>query len=418
MNLRLFFIQTLLLIFLLLLLCIDTSFAQDIQPLENEIERYEQKIIDLEKQIAINSTNGNLSDNSTLKQEIESHEQKIANLLKQIKQLQSGDGANQNDCELEIMSCRKEIEATEKIVEQLEEENLDLQKEIQRLTMQGGGSAEIERLQKKVELQKNEIQVLKQQIQGYRKNQSSSGSKNLKNQILQLKGTIRTLELKNQNLQRKNNINTYKSRSNITRHGFQKQFISQNATNLVFGYKYTLLPSLNYKEAPKLYQSANDVGTFISVPTNQVTGHNGFFGLEFLWHGSDVGGNLGIAANYSHNVQEDMMYHILGFQFSPELTILPIRIGIKPSAYFGYTWGKITNNSVLLNNASIQRDPEFGTMIWGWDAKLRVYISRFVAFTGTVGSDYPLDQNFELVFWDTSLKFGVGIDILIPTKIR
>ncbi|WP_156039664.1 hypothetical protein [Aureispira sp. CCB-QB1] len=419
MKLSPFFTRNILMIlFLLFFFFTNSSFGQTIEQLENEIEGYEQKITNLEKEITRNNTSNNSSANSSLESQIKSYEQEIGALVKQIKVIQSGGTVNKNDCELEIMSCRKEMEVLEEVIEKLENESLDLQKEIQRLTMQGGGSAEIEKLQKKVESQKREIQVLKQQIQGYRQNSNTSSSNSPKVQIIKLEGKIKELKNKNNYLQQQLNKSNSSVGSNGARHLFQKQFVLKNATSLVFGYKYSILPKLNFKETPKLYQSARDAGSFISVPNDQVLGHNGFWGVEFLWHGFDVGGNVGLTANYSYNMQENMIYHILGFQFSPELTILPLRIGLKPSAYFGYTWGKINNHNALLNNSSVQSSPEFSTMAWGWDVKLRVYISRFIAFTGSIGSDYPLSQDFDMEFWDTSLKFGVGIDFIIPVSIR
>lgn len=396
-----------------MLLIINTSLAQTTQQLASEISDYEQKIADLERQIAQNDASGNSNANVTLQVQKKSHEKEIERLLQQIK---NGGGSANSNCESEIVSWRQQVEQREEIIAKIEKENSELQGEIQRLIIQGGGSSEIERLQKKVESQKGEIKVLKQQIQGYRQTSNATSSNTTSIKIIKLQGQIDLLEKQNKQLRQQSN--TSSTFGNDSRHLFQRQFISENATSFVFGYKYSILPKLKFREAPKLYQDGEQAGTFVSLPNNQVTAHNGFLGFEWLWHGADVGFNLGLTANYSYNQQEDMLYHITGFQFSPELTILPLRIGLKPSVYAGYMWGQVTNHNALLNNSLLQANPKFNTFVWGWEGKMRVYISRLIAFTGTIGADYPIDGSLDMEFWGTSLKFGVGMDFIIPLKVR
>ncbi|MGH1336713.1 MAG: hypothetical protein ACRBFS_11340 [Aureispira sp.] len=407
---------------LLLLFLVPNVYGQNIQELETQIETEEQAIEALEKRIARNNTTGNGGNNAALNQEKEGHEREIKAILNKIKILESGGSlANTNDCELEITSCRKEIEATEAIVEKLEAENLNLNKEIQRLTMEGGGTVEIERLRKRAAEQKQEIQVLKGQIKGYQKRANAttsnpSGASTA--QVSALERKIERLERDKVNLRQQLQKNKQPSRrtSNFgEEHHFQKQFVQQNATNVLFGYRYTLLPQLNFKETPVIYQGSERVGTLTSTPNQQVAGHQGYLGIERLWHGRHAGGNIGFAATYSYNSQADMIYHIVGGQLGAELTILPLRMGIRVSGTAGYVWGQLENHSLVLENGSINRNPRFSTMIWGLETKLRVYISRMVAFTGSIGVDYPISQQWEMEFWDTSLKFGFGLDILIPT---
>lgn len=391
------------------------TYAQTVQDLEIKIEQREQEIETLEKQITRNNTSGNTADNAALKQKKEGYEKEIKSLLNQIKLLESGVNVSGGDCELEVMAYKKEIEATEAIVDKLEQENLELNKEIQRLTIQGGGEKEIERLKKKVTTQNKEINVLKGQIKGYQRRASSPNSSTASNNS-SLERKIEQLEREKARLKQQLKNNTSSRRSSYgVEHDFQKQFIEQNSTNVLFGYRYTLLPKLNYEESSTVYQGSQPVGTLISTPNQQVAGHNAYIGIERLWHGASVGGNIGLAATYSYNFQSDMIYNIVGGQFGGELTILPIRMGIRISGTGGYVWGKINNHSMVLKDGRIENDPDFNTMIWGWETKLRIYVSRMLAFTGSIGADYPISEDWEMNFWGTSMKFGLGVDVLIST---
>ncbi len=399
--------------------------GQSLQDLERQIEDKEQQIENLEKQISVNNSRRNTAANTSLERQIEGYEQEIQLLLQKIKNLQQGDGGSSNDCELEILSYKKEIAATEAIVDRLETENADLNKEIQRLTMEGGGSAEIERLREKVRKQQEEVNTLKGQIKGYQKRArtsssttSSSSSASLA-QVSQLERQVARLERDKESLrqQLRNNkqSNKRQPRNNFSEHDFQKQFVGQNATNFLIGYRYTLLPRLNYKEAPSIYQGSERAGTLTSTPDQQTAGHNGYLGIERLWHGRTVGGNIGLSANYGYNNQEDLTYNMVGGQLGGELTILPLRMGLRLSGTGGYLWGAVRNHDMLLDDGTTISNPKMSTMVWGWEAKLRVYISRMAAFTGSIGADYPISMEGQMGFWDTSLKFGVGIDVLIPT---
>lgn len=412
--------------FLFILLCLaQNGFGQTIQELENEIEQKEQQIASLEKKISRNNTTGNSGANATLKQQKDGYDQEIELLIKKIKILEKGGSlTNTNDCEIEIMAYREEIEATEDIITKLEGENFDLNKEIQRLTMEGGGSAEIEKLRKKIGNQKEEIQVLKGQIKGYKKRANNSSTSTPSSgtstaQLSSLERKIARLERDKANLReqlQKNKKAPSSVRLNFTEHRFQQQFVNQNATTLVLGYRYSLLPSINYKEAPSIYQGSERVGTLTSTPNQQTAGHNGYVGIERLWHKDNIGGNIGLAGTYAYNSQAEMTYHIVGGQLGGELTILPLRMGLRISGTGGYVWGNIQNHSMRLEDGSMEDNPEFNTMIWGWESKLRVYISRRAAFTGSIGADYPISEAGEMGFWDTSLKFGLGLDVLLQVS--
>jgi phage host-nuclease inhibitor protein Gam len=323
-----------------------------------------------------------------------------------------------NSDEIELVALQKELQVMEGIVEDLEKEIGTLNKEIQRLTTQNGGSAEIEKLQNKVEKLQNENKVLKQQIAGYRKNSNSKPNKNSNSstntKVTRLEGQIKMLKTKNKQLQvQANNVGT---RNRLKTKHILKQFRSINTTNFVFGYRYTILPSINFKAAPSLLQGSKKVGTILPITNLSATGHYGFMGMEFLFHDRHVGGNLGLTANYAYNEGTDIKMHTTYFQLSGELTILPIRLGIKGGVNLGYTFGQIRNHSALLDDNTIQVDPEFSTLMVGFDTKLRLYLSRYIAFTGYFGADYALSDQFKTDSWNTMFRYGVGIDFIIPIK--
>lgn len=158
------------------------------------------------------------------------------------------------------------------------------------------------------------------------------------------------------------------------------------------------------------------MGEISAISDLSAAGHYGFMGFEFLFHGRHVGGNLGLTANYAYNEGTDIKMHTPYFQLSGEFTILPIRLGIKVGVNGGYTFGQIRNHSAFLNDNSIQIDPEFSTLMVGFDTKLRLYLSRYIAFTGYFGADYALSDQFKTDSWNTMFRYGVGIDFIIPLK--
>lgn len=399
-------------LFVLFMILSQSAFAQTVPELEAEIESYEQKITDVEKQISRNNTSGNASANATLEQKIKGYENEIAVLLDKIKRINSGAPDNSN--ELELVALQKELQATEGIVEDLEKEISTLNKEIQRLTVQGGGSVEIEKLQNRVKKLQNENQTLKQQIIGYRKNAKSNTNSSTNSKVTKLEGQLKMLKMKNKKLQMQ--ANNKGSRSRLNKQHFLQQFRSINTTNLVLGYRYTVIPKVNFKNSPSLLQGTKKVGTILPIADLPAAGHYGFMGVEFLFHGRQVGGNLGITANYAYNQGTDITMHTAYAQVSGEFTILPIRLGIKAGINFGYTFGQIMNHNALMNDNSIQNNPEFSTLMTGFDTKLRVYLSRYIAFTSSFGADYALSGQFETNSWNTMFRYGIGMDFIIPLK--
>lgn len=399
-------------LFVLFLLLSQTTFAQTVADLTEEIENHEQQMTILERQITRNNTASNSSANAALEQKIEEHANKITGLLVQIKQIKSGGSNNSN--ELELVALQKELLVMEDIVEDLEKEIGGLNKEIQRLTAQNGGSIEIEKLQNKVAKLQSENQVLKQQINGYRKNSNPSPNSGNSTKVTRLEGQVKMLKTKNQQLQVQ--INNVGTRNLLHDKHFLKQYRSINTTNFVLGYRYTMLPTINFNTNPSLLQGSKKVGTILPIADLSASGHYGFMGVEFLLHGRHVGGNWGLTANYAYNEGIDIKMQTTYFQLSGELTILPIRLGIKVGGNLGYTFGQIRNHSALLNDNSIQIDPEFSTLMVGFDTKLRLYLSRFIAFTGYFGADYALSDQFKTDSWNTMFRYGVGIDFIIPLK--
>jgi predicted nucleic acid-binding Zn-ribbon protein len=399
-------------LFVLFLLLSQTTFAQTVADLTEEIENHEQQMTILERQITRNNTASNSSANAALEQKIEEHANKITGLLVQIKQIKSGGSNNSN--ELELVALQKELLVMEDIVEDLEKEIGGLNKEIQRLTAQNGGSIEIEKLQNKVAKLQSENQILKQQINGYRKNSNPSPNSGNSTKVTRLEGQVKMLKTKNQQLQVQ--INNVGTRNLLHDKHFLKQYRSINTTNFVLGYRYTMLPTINFNTKPSLLQGSKKVGTILPIADLSASGHYGFMGVEFLLHGRHVGGNWGLTANYAYNEGIDIKMQTTYFQLSGELTILPIRLGIKVGGNLGYTFGQIRNHSALLNDNSIQVDPEFSTLMVGFDTKLRLYLSRFIAFTGYFGADYALSDQFKTDSWNTMFRYGVGIDFIIPLK--
>jgi predicted nucleic acid-binding Zn-ribbon protein len=399
-------------LFVLFLLLSQTTFAQTVADLTVEIENHEQQITNLERQITRNNTASNSSSNAALEQKIEEHANKITGLLVQIKQIKSGGSNNSN--ELELVALQKELLVMEDIVEDLEKEIGGLNKEIQRLTAQNGGSIEIEKLQNKVAKLQSENQVLKQQINGYRKNSNPSPNSGNSTKVTRLEGQVKMMKTKNQQLQVQ--INNVGTRNLLHDKHFLKQYRSINTTNFVLGYRYTMLPTINFNTNPSLLQGSKKVGTILPIADLSASGHYGFMGVEFLLHGRHAGGNWGLTANYAYNEGIDIKMQTTYFQLSGELTILPIRLGIKVGGNLGYTFGQIRNHSALLNDNSIQIDPEFSTLMVGFDTKLRLYLSRFIAFTGYFGADYALSDQFKTDSWNTMFRYGVGIDFIIPLK--
>jgi cytochrome c556 len=410
-------------LFALFILLSQSAFAQTVDDLTTEIESYEQKMTALERQITKNNTSGNSSANPALKQKIKEYKDKIAVLLDQIKRINSGAGKNSD--ELELVALQKELQATEDIVEDLEKEIGKLNKEIQRLTAQSGGSVEVEKLQNKVEKLQDKNQVLKKQIEGYRKSSNSktkptpkpkSNSNSSNTKVTKLEGQLKALQAKNKQL--RTQANNSGTRAALSDKHFLKQFRVINTINLVLGYRYTVIPKINFKETPSLLQGSKSVGTILAISDLPASGHYGFMGIEFLFHDRHVGGNIGLTANYAYNEGPDIKMNMAYFQLSGEFTILPIRLGIKAGVNIGYTFGQIMNHNALLNDNSIQADPEFSTLMVGFDSKLRLYLSRYIAFTGYFGSDYALSNQFEPNSWNTIFRYGLGLDFIIPLKKR
>lgn len=399
---------------LLFLLASQSVFAQTVNQLEAEIEGYEQKMTALEKQISVNNTSNNAAANPALQKQIEGYENEIEALLKKIEQINAG--LSNNSDELELMALQKELQVTEGIVEDLEKEIGTLNKEIQRLTVQGGGSVEIEKLQNRVKKIQNENQILKKQIIGYRKSAKIRSNSNSSNnaKVANLEGQLKRLKTKNKQLQRQ--ANNGGTRNALNNSHFLKQFRSVNTTNLVLGYRYSILPTINFKNRPSLLQGTKKVGTLLPLSDLSAAGHYGFMGVEFLFHGRQVGGNLGLTANYSYNQGTDITMHTAYAQLSGEFTILPIRLGIKAGVNVGYTFGQIMNHDALMNDYSIQNNPKFSTLMTGFDTKVRVYLSRYIAFAGYFGADYVLSDQFETDSWNTMFRYGIGIDFIIPVK--
>jgi predicted nucleic acid-binding Zn-ribbon protein len=401
-------------LFVLFMILGQSAFAQTVNELEAEIESYEQKMTALEKQISVNNTTNNASANPALEKKIEGYENEIEVLLDKIKRINAG--LPDNSDELELMALQKELQATEDIVEDLEKEIGTLNKEIQRLTVQGGGSGEIEKLQNRVKKLQNENQILKKQIIGYRKSSKirSNSNSNNNTKVAKLEGQLKTLRTKNKQLQQQ--ANNGGARNALNNNHFLKQFRVVNTTNLVFGYRYTVLPNINFKTSPSLLQGTKKVGTLLPLADLSAAGHYGFMGVEFLFHDRHVGGNVGLTANYAYNEGIDITMHTAYFQLSGELTILPLRLGIKGGVNVGYTFGQIMNHSALLNDHSVQNNPEFSTLVVGFDTKVRLYLSRYIAFAGYFGADYALSGQFETDSWNTMFRYGIGIDFIIPLK--
>ncbi len=385
-------------IFLFFLLLVQQAQGQSKQDLETEIEQHEQAIDNLERQKASNNSNGNSSANTALQREIEDHERQIQVLVARIKQLDQQQPAG--DCELEIVAARKETAAVQAIVDDLEQENLELNKEIQRLVMENGGSAEIEKLRNKVAVQKEEIKVLKSQVKGYQQRMVKASS-----------NTPSTASAQRQ-------VNQQPNRSK-TIHDFQRQFVNENATNFLIGYRYKTLPQLNFLETPLIYQGLGpSVGTLVSKPTERMTGHDAYLGIERLIHRSSIGFNIGLSGRYAYMAQPDFYYQTVGGQLGVEITVLPIRLGIRASANFGYLWGRFKGHNMRREDRSIVSNPSFGSLHAGWEGKLRAYISRRVAITGSIGSDRPISleedsDNAAANTWGTSLQIGIGVDVLL-----
>jgi hypothetical protein len=116
--------------------------------------------------------------------------------------------------------------------------------------------------------------------------------------------------------------------------------------------------------------------------------------------------------------QPDFYYQTVGGQLGVEITVLPIRLGIRASANFGYLWGRFKGHNMRREDRSIVSNPSFGSLHAGWEGKLRAYISRRVAITGSIGSDRPISleedsDNAAANTWGTSLQIGIGVDVLL-----
>ena len=63
-----------------------------------------------------------------------------------------------------------------------------------------------------------------------------------------------------------------------------KQLRATNTTNFVFGYRYTVIPKINFLGTPSLIQATKNVGIITAISDQPAAGHNGFMGVEFLFH--------------------------------------------------------------------------------------------------------------------------------------
>jgi predicted nucleic acid-binding Zn-ribbon protein len=425
-------------------------FAQIEQEFYQEIESYEAKIMILDRQIAKNNSNSNSSANSALESEKKAHEKKIDVILVKIERLKS---AGSNDGELEYMALRKELDATEAIVVDLEKEILTLNKEINRLTLKGGSSSKIEKIQAKVETLQKENKVLKQQIVNYRKAspKNSNSSSNPANEAAfkKLEARLDTYKKDNKKLKqdlakspkpntksnneveikkleaklddfKENNQNLRKmlfSGSTLKQPGPQhifKQFKSTNAFNFVMGYRYTFLPTINFTESANLYQGGNNVGYISSISTVTAGGHNCHAGVEWMWNGKSVGSIFSITGHYSNYAGPDIHLNTAMLQLAAGLRIIPLRTSIIAGINIGGTWGTIYNYTATLDNQVLpEMNPEFSSMVWGFDAKLRFHLFEHVAFIGSFGADYAFSFEPGMDSFNTMFRYGVGLDFII-----
>jgi len=429
---------------ILFLLSSQLSSAQTEQEYYQEIESYEAEIMALDRKIARNNSNSNSSANPPLEKEKQEYQKKIDAVLVKIERL------NSNDDELEYMALQKQLAATEAIVVDLEKEILDLNKEINRLTLKGGSSSKIEKLQGKLETLQKENKVLKQQIVNYRKatpktpkNSKDAEIKKLEARIEAYKKANKKLKqdlaqnskpnaksngeakkIKNLEAQRDNfRDNNQKLRkmlfngSTLKQPGPQnifKQFKSTNAFNFVMGYRYTFLPTINFTESANLYQGGNNVGYISSISTVTAGGHNCHAGVEWMWNGKSVGGIFSITNHYSNYSGPDIHLSTAMLQVAAGLRIIPLRTSIIAGVNLGGTWGNIYNYTATLDNQILPEvNPEFSSMVWGFDAKLRFHLFEHVAFIGSFGADYAFSFEPGMDSFNTMFRYGVGLDFII-----
>lgn len=393
-----------------LFLSLGTLLAQTQQQLEQEISTYETEITDLERQMARNSSTGNQSRNPGLELQVKIYQLEIEKRVEQLRCMQSSNSNNKNVDETSVAACRAELKATseelkkvQQIATDLEKANISLTKENARLKGQTGkntNTAEVERLQDKINRLNSRIKYLEAQ------NKAAKSSGNKGNKIA------------------KNNKTKKPKTSNppppppqpLGDNHFLRQLRNENRTALVFGGRYSIIPTINTKSA-NLYHKSEWVGQFPATNITNIAaaGGYGFMGIEFLFHGNHIGGNLGLTANYAYNAGDFIEMHLPHFQVSGEFTIFPIRLGLKAGFNIGYALGRMKNYQVNGASGAIS-NPEFSSMMLGFDTKARIYLSRYMAFTGYFGADYITSPQLEFNSFNTFFRFGFGIDFIIAFK--
>lgn len=396
-----------LLAFLLVLYFSTQLFAQpgnaQITQLNQEIANYEQQIMSLEKEISKNIANGNTSANARLRQEIERYDQLIMDNVEQINKLRNppkpkpnpkpqptpqpnNASAATNKNEKIIMQLQEEIRQAGEIIGELEEENLELRKELQKKLQQQGGTAEIERLEKKIERLEEKEQVLKDQLRAAKQN---SGSVNRVGQLA------------------------------VGQYHFLRQSRNVAQTNFLLSYSYHFNQQLDIRPGDELIQSASAVGIFMQAQQLALTGHRFSMGWEFLANRKVIGAGLGLLLDGAYYEDQGNLSQYGGLRLQGEISILPIRLGILLSGHLGYTWGELQNVQVLLNDGQTSNRVEFGSLLWGYDVKARIYLSRFLALSLSAGIDSALSRNLEETSYSTlDSRYGIGIDLLIPLTPR
>lgn len=377
--------------------------STEINQLNTEIGEYEEKIQDLERQVSRNIASGNTSANAQLRQEIESYEEMIMANVERINYLRnpkpqpkpkpqppavtstpSSTATNKN--EKIVMDLQEEIRQAGEIIEDLEKENLSLRKQQQKLLQGQGGTAEVERLEKKIEQLEKKEDALKAQLRAAQKN-NGSGSR-----IGQL------------------SMGTYH---------FLRQTRRTALTNLLLSYTYNFQQQIEIQAGDQIIDGMDSIGTFTENRLLPLSGHRFSAGWEFLFNRKLIGVSFGLLGDGAYYEDRNNRAYYAGGKLQMEISLLPLRLGILGSSHLGYTWGQFQGVQASMNNGQQINQVDFSSLYWGYDAKVRFYLSRFVAFTGSLGMDYVLSKDFKQASYRSEqYRFGVGLDILLPLTSR
>lgn len=378
----------------------------------NNSKKDKQRIKQLEQQL------------NKAQKELQQLEADFAQISKENKQLRNARSASSNDTELEFTAMQKQLETTEAIITNLEQENTQLQKEIQRLSAQVADDRALTNLQAKVQRLQTDNNTLKQQVDNYRRQARQASSTNRTTNNNTNNQEVQRLERRVDYLKRQNDqlsmqlTQSYRNNNNNHRLGFLQLFRGTRATNLTLGYRYNVTPNFNFVSNAVLHQSTRNVGRLLSVPNGPASGHYGFLGVEWLGNCGIWGGNWGFTLNYANNRGAEITNQMAFLQLQGEVTIIPIRLGIKLGVHGGYVWGTYVNQQAVLNDNSFVNSPNFSTFVGGFDVKARFYFSRFIALAFTWGADWALSEYFEANAWDNHFRFGIGLDVMLPIRVH